>query len=78
MTLINWLKAKKTLCILAVKKGCSIGEIRSGIQECIDEAWKQVWTPGNIQAQVNWQRIFPGCKKPTVEEFIIGIARRIR
>ena len=58
-------------------KGCSIAEIRSGIQECIDAAWDQVWTPGNIQAQVKWQRMFPGCKKPSIDEFIIVITKGI-
>lgn len=76
MTLIEWLKAKKTLWILAVQEGCSVADIRGAIQACIDDAWNRAWMPGNIQAQVNWQLIFPGGKKPTVEQFIIGMARK--
>ena len=78
MTLIEWLKAKKTLFILAVKHDCSMAQIRCDIQACIDEAWEHAWTPGNLQAQVNWQLVFPGGKKPTVEEFIVVIARKIK
>ena len=77
MTLAKWFKAKKTLCILALLEGCSIAQIRNTIQSCIDYAWDQAWTPGNLQAQVNWQRIFPGGRKPTVEQFIIGMAQYI-
>ena len=78
MTLIDWLKAKKTLFILALQEGCSMEEIRNAIQECIDCAWAKAWTPGNLQAQVNWQIVFPGGKKPTVEQFIVAMARKAK
>lgn len=77
MTLIDWLKAKKTLCIIAAKEGCSMGHIRQSIQECIDEAWNKAWTPGNIRAQVQWQQLFPGGMKPSVEEFIVVISKQL-
>ena len=38
MTLLEWLKAKKTLWIMAVQHGCSMKQIRRTIQACIDEA----------------------------------------
>ncbi len=77
MTLIEWLKAKKTLFILAVQEGCSMAQVRHAIQECIDSAWNSAWTPGNLQAQVDWQLMFPGGKKPTVEQFIVVMARKL-
>ena len=77
MTLIDWFKAKKTLFILAAQEGCSMAHIRRSIQACIDAAWNNVWTPGNLKAQVRWQRLFPGGKKPTVEEFIIAVSRNL-
>lgn len=77
MTFIEYLKAKKTIWLLAAQEGCTMAQARRSMQDCIDEAWDRAWTPGNLQAQVNWQRIFPGGKKPTVEEFIVGMARKI-
>lgn len=77
MTLIEWLKAKRTLYILAIQQGCSMTQIRREIQACIDDAWNDAWTPGNLQAQINWQLVFPGGGKPTVEQFIVVMARKL-
>ena len=77
MTLIEWLKAKRTLWILADQHGCSMAHARREIQACIDDAWDRAWMPGNLQAQVNWQLMFPGCKKPTVEQFMVAMARKL-
>ena len=77
MTLIEWLKVKKTLWIMATQQGCTVAQIRKDIQVSIDDAWNRAWTPGNIEAQVNWQLMFPGGKKPTVEQFIVAMARRL-
>ena len=77
MTLYDQMKAKRTLSIIAAKEGCSVKDIRQSIQASIDDAWNRAWTPGNLQAQVTWQRIFPGGRKPTVEEFIIAMAHNI-
>ena len=77
MTLMEWLKVKKTLWIMAIQQCCTMAQIRQDIQVSIDDAWNRAWTPGNIEAQVNWQRIFPGGKKPTVEQFIVAMARRL-
>ena len=77
MSIIEWFKVKKTLWILAVQEGCTVMQIKQSIQECINEAWAVSWTPGNIHAQVHWQKLFPGGKKPTVEQFIVGITRQL-
>ena len=77
MTPFEWLKAKKTLRILAVQQGCTMAQIRGVIQASIDDAWERAWTPGNLVAQVHWQMMFPGGKKPTVEQFIVAMARKI-
>ena len=77
MTLIEWLKAKKTLWIMAAQQGCTMKQIRCTIQACIDDTWDRVWTPGNITAQLNWQFMFPSGKKPTVEEYIVVVARKM-
>ena len=78
MTLIDWIKTKKTLFILAAQEGCSMAHIRRSIRACIDAAWNNVWTPGNIHAQVRWQQLFPGGKKPTVEQFIVTISQQVK
>ena len=54
-----------------------MAQIRHAIQVCIDDAWDHAWTPGNLQAQINWQQMFPGGKKPTVEQFIVVVARKL-
>ena len=78
MTIMEWLKVKRTLWILAAQEGCTVTQIKQSIQECINEAWAISWTPGNKNAQLHWQRLFPGGHKPSVEQFIIGIARATR
>lgn len=77
MTLIEWLKAKKTLWIMAAQQGCSVADIRGAIQASIDDAWNNAWMPGNLHAQIQWQRMFPGGKKPSVEQFIVVMARKL-
>lgn len=76
MTLAEKLRVQKTLRMIAAQEGRSVAYIRSAIQASIDDAWERTWTPGNLQAQVNWQRTFPGGKKPTVEEFIAVMAEK--
>ena len=77
MTLLEWLKVKKILCIMAAQQGCTMKQIRDEIQACIDEAWDSAWTPGNLHAQIKWQQLFPGGNKPTVEEFVVVMAQEI-
>jgi hypothetical protein len=77
MTLIEWLKAKKTLWIVAIQQGTSMTQVRASIQESIDDAWQRAWQPGNLEAQAHWQLLFPGGKKPTVEQFIVGLAKKL-
>lgn len=48
---------------------------RVAFQQIIDDAWERAWQPGNLQAQMNWQQLFPADRRPTVEEYIVTIAR---
>ena len=77
MTPFEHLKATAAIHAIAERGHCSPEEIRFAIQEALDAAWAAAWTPGNLTAQVVWQRLFPGAQKPTVEEFIIAISRQI-
>ena len=70
-------KIEKTLSIIAAQEGRSVAHIRRSIQASIDDAWNRSWVPGNIKAQAAWQILFPGGKKPTVEEFIAVMSKKI-
>ena len=78
MTLAEKLRIKATLGVIAAQEGCSVAHIRKEIQASIDDAWENTGTPGNLQAQLSWQRLFPGGKKPTVEEFIAAASRSLQ
>ena len=77
MTQNEMMRVKETISILAAQKGCSVAHIRREMQASIDAAWDKAWTPGNLQAQAKWQQLFPGGKKPTVEEFIAVVSQKI-
>ena len=74
MTLKESFKAKAIIHAVALKENQSVEHVRKEMQEALDAAWEAAWAPGNIRGQVAWQRLFPGGRKPTVEEFIIGIS----
>ena len=78
MKLANIIKGNLTIFRAAQQQNKSIFEIRKGIQEALDEAWSEAWAPGNIHAQVKWQRLFPGGKKPTVEECIVYLGNALQ
>lgn len=61
----------------AKRFGISPDACRAEMQLALDEAWAATWRPGNIRAQVAWQRMFPA-GKPSLEEFIQGVAASIR
>ena len=78
MTLKERLHAKASLYTVAAREECNVAQIRNDIQAAIDEAWDTAWVQGNLQAQANWQRLFPHGKKPSVEEFIAVMANQIK
>lgn len=78
MTTQEKTKVQNIISAIAQKENKSPEEIRHAMQEAIDAAWATAWTPGNIYAQVRWQQLFPCAQKPTVEEFIIGMASAIQ
>lgn len=78
MKLTNIIKGNLTILRIALQQNKSTTEVRHDMQETLDAAWAETWTPGNIRAQVKWQQLFPGCQKPTLEEFIICIAQEVK
>lgn len=68
-------KAQRVLWRMAREAGVGMGEVRKTVQQCIDAAWDRAWAPGNLVEQLRWQKIFPGAQKPSVDEFIVGLAR---
>lgn len=75
MTFEELSRAKETIQFVAEQNGTTAEEVRKSMQEALDDAWNTAWQPGNIHAQVRWQRLFPGLRKPSVEEFIICFAK---
>ena len=77
MTTKEWFKAKKAIRNMANMQGITIEQARMLMETYIDEAWKHVWTPGNLNDQVTWQKLFPDGKKPTVEQYIVAMGRKL-
>ena len=69
MTHIEEAKVAAVIQTIAARENKAPEEIRRAMQEALDAAWTAAWTPGNIRAQAQWQRIF-GARKPDLEEFI--------
>ena len=78
MTLRNKIRVQIIICKIASKERTTPRKVRAAMQEAIDEAWSEVWTPGNLHAQVVWQRLFPDGRRPTPEEFIVTASRVLR
>ena len=75
MTLREKAKAKSAIRTIARREHKPTKEIRQAIQDALDAAWSAAWAPGNLSAQIQWQRLFPGPRKPTAEELIIKISQ---
>ena len=78
MKLITKMKGTLVIICTARQQNKPAAEIRQAFQEALDTAWSETWSPGNIQAQVKWQQLFHGARKPSVEEFIIGLATELK
>lgn len=70
MTIKEKRRTARTIQVVAEKEGKTLEEVRQAMQEAIDTAWSDAWRPGNIRAQAEWQRLFWGATRPSVEEFI--------
>lgn len=71
----EYLKAQTAIRNFGQQYGLPYLAARVAFQQIIDAAWAKAWTPGNLQAQVRWQQYFPADRCPTVEEYIVTIAR---
>ena len=78
MKLTNTIKGTLIIMRMALQRNTTYDEARKDLQEVLDEAWSEAWTPGNLAAQVKWQQLFPGGKKPSVEEFIACLASGVK
>ena len=75
MTLQEKIRAEATIRAIAQEEGIQPQEVRQAMQEALDEAWAARRTPGNLRAQLAWQRLFPAGRKPSVEEFLVRLSR---
>ena len=67
------MKANKALQVIALKHGVSVEEIRKEIQFAIDEGMKN----SNPQIQAYWNSIPCRGNKPTPEEVITDLAKKV-
>lgn len=77
MTVTEKQYAEALIQTVALRNNTTPEEVRSAIQEALDAAWAEAWRPGNIHAQVRWQQLFPGPRKPAVEEFIVRMSESL-
>ena len=70
---MNLLKGKKAIIEVARKNGISVAEVRKEMEFAIDAAMKN---PDPMTKRV-WDECFPNGKKPTPEEFIVYIAKKV-
>ena len=77
MTLQQKTKAEKIIRDIAQEEGMQPEEVRQAMQEALDAAWTAGRAPGNLRAQLTWQRLFPGNRKPSLEEFIFRLANEV-
>lgn len=75
MTLKEKTKAQQILKVLAAKDGVPVWYVRRSIQETIDDAWARAQQDPDLKA--TWTTYFPSGQKPTPEEFIVHLGRRI-
>lgn len=75
ITPVERLKVWKTLIILSKQSKEPVLRVRKIIETAISCSWAQAWEPGNLEAQWKWQQYFPGDYCPTVDEFIVTMAR---
>lgn len=78
MTLQQKMKVEKTIQTIALQEGMQPQKVRQAMQEALDNAWTAGHAPGNIHAQLAWQRLFPTGSKPSVEEFILVISKSLK
>lgn len=71
----EWMKAQTVIQNFGRQNGVPALSARRAFQQLIDAAWKRAWQPGNLQAQWDWQTLFPADRPPTPEEYIVTIAR---
>lgn len=68
------MKAKKAVIQVAVQNGVSVAEVRRDIQEALDEGWNNP----DPQVQEYWRSIPSKHEKPTIEEIIEYISKKVK
>lgn len=78
MKIKDQIKAQLVIWKVALDAGKTPAEVKRDMQEALDIAWRGAWEPGNLQAQVEWQRRFLGGRKPSLETFLIELGKQLR
>lgn len=75
MKLHDKLRAKATIRKTARKFEITPAQSRADMQAAIDDAWER--TREDPAARAYWEKMFPGGRKPSLEEFICRVAKEV-
>lgn len=73
MKLRDKLKARATIRETARKFGITPEQCKADMQAAIDEGWRTE----DPAARAYWAELFPGGRKPSLEEFICRVAKEV-
>lgn len=77
ITPYEYLKLLRVIHDLSRSHGVSMLRAWYIVQRAIQRSWDAAWQPGNLQAQWDWQTLFPADRPPTVAEFITTLGREM-
>ena len=75
MKLLEFFRVQRVLQDMAARDGGAVLEVRLSIQEAINEAWAN--SRSDPEAKAAWDKYFPDGRKPSVEQFIVHLGRRL-
>ena len=77
MKLQNKPSVDEIIRTIAREEGVAPEVIRQSMQEALDAAWTAGHARGNLRAQLAWQSLFPGNRKPSLAEFLVRMADEV-
>ena len=75
MTIEEKLRAKLVIREVARQEGKSPATVRAAMQEALDDAWEK--SLNDPEGSAVWRGYFPDGKKPSLDEFIVQMAKHI-
>ena len=75
MTIEEKLRAKLVIREVARQEGKTPAAVRAAMQKALDEAWER--SLKDPEGTATWRGYFPSGKKPSLDEFIVQMAKQI-